>query len=135
MRRSDCPICFALDIVGDRWTLLVLRDLILMRKRYFREFLAADEGIASNILAQRLKLLEACGVVERRRDPANARQVIYQPTATGLDLIPVLLELARFGATHDAHTAAPKAFVRRIAQEREDMVREIRSFFDPRTDA
>lgn len=125
--RSHCPISYALDIVGDRWTLLVLRDLIIVGKRHFKEFLASEEGIASNILTARLKLLEACGIVSRRPDPDNARQVIYEPTAKGLDLLPAMLELARWGGTYDSKTAAPKALLRRIEKDRDSVVREILS--------
>ena len=126
-RRSDCPITYALDFVGDKWTLIVLRDLMIVRKRYFREFLASDEKIASTILASRLKLLEAAGMVTRRRDPKHARQVIYEPTEKGLDLLPSMLELVRWSAKYDPRTAAPPALVRRIAQDRDGFVAEIRS--------
>lgn len=125
--RSHCPISYALDIVGDRWTLLVLRDLIILRRRHFRELLAAEEGIASNILSTRLKLLEARGILSRRPDPESARQVIYEPTAKGLDLLPAMLELARWGATYDPKTAAPRDLVGRIERARTQMIREIRA--------
>ena len=126
-RRSDCPITFALDLFGDKWTLLVLRDLIIVRKRHFRDFLASDEKIASNILANRLKLLEAAGMLTRRPDPESARQVIYEPTEKGLDLIPSMLELVRWSAKYDPHTAAPPPIVRRIAKDRDGFAAEIRS--------
>lgn len=126
-RRSNCPISYALDFVGDRWTLIVLRDLMIVRKRHFREFLASNENIASNILAARLKLLEAAGMITRQRDPEHGRQVIYEPTAKALDLLPAILELVRWAATHDAKTAAPPAMVRRIAEHRDDVVREMRA--------
>lgn len=126
-RRSNCPISYALDFVGDRWTLLVLRDLIILRKRYFQELLAADEKIASNILSQRLKLLEAAGMVTRSADPGHARRVIYRPTAKALDLLPAMLELVRWSAAHDAATAAPPGMVRRIAEDRDRFVAEIRA--------
>jgi DNA-binding HxlR family transcriptional regulator len=73
-QRSHCPISFSLDILGDRWTLLVLRDLIIVGRQYFREFLASPEGIASNILASRLKRLEHLDLLSRRIDPDNARR-------------------------------------------------------------
>jgi len=126
-RRSDCPISCALDLVGDKWTLLVLRDLIMARKRYFREFLDSNEQIASNILAKRLKLLEAAGLVTRRHDPQHGRQVIYEPTARALDLLPVMLELARWGASHQAKTAAPPGMIRRIAEDRDALVADLRA--------
>lgn len=125
--RSHCPISFALDIIGDRWTLLVLRDLIIVGKRYFREMLASEEGIASNILTARLKQLEACGMVSRRLDPENARQRIYEPTRKALDMLPAMLELARWGAIYDAKTAAPANFVRRLETQRDHVIGEILS--------
>jgi DNA-binding HxlR family transcriptional regulator len=128
-RRSSCPISYALDIFGDKWTLLVIRDLIFSRKRYFRDFLASSEKIASNILADRLKTLEASGIVSRRPDPANARKIIYELTEKGRDLIPALVELVRWGAKYDAETGAPKHFIRRIEKDREGLIAEIRSSF------
>lgn len=125
--RSHCPIAYSLDLLGDRWTLLVLRDLVIVGRRHFRDLLVAGEGIASNVLADRLRRLEAWGIVSRRPDPASARQVIYEPTPKGLDLVPVLLELARWGAVHDPQTAAPPGFAARIARERDAMVAEIRT--------
>ena len=127
LRRSDCPISYALDFVGDRWTLIVLRDLMIVGKRYFREFLASDEKIASNILASRLKLLEAAGMLTRRRDPGHAKQVIYEPTDKGFDLLPAMLELVRWAARHDPRTGAPPAMLKRIAADRDAMVAELRS--------
>jgi DNA-binding HxlR family transcriptional regulator len=125
--RSHCPISYTLDIVGDRWTLLVLRDLVIAGKRNFRDFLASEEGIASNILTARLKVLEAHGMVTRRRDPGSGRQVLYEPTAKGLDLLPGLLEFARWGGKYDPQTAAPREMLRRIKQDREAVAREIRA--------
>ena len=126
-RRSDCPITYALDFIGDKWTLVVLRDLIIVRKRQFRDFLASDEKIASNILSSRLKLLEAAGMVTRRGDPEHARHVIYEPTEKGFDLLPTMLEMVRWSAKYDSRTAAPPAIVRRIARDRDAYIAEIRS--------
>jgi DNA-binding HxlR family transcriptional regulator len=98
--RSPCPIAGALDLVGDRWTLLVVRDLLLYDKRRFAEFLASPEGIASNILADRLQRLERCGLVERRQYADRPRREEYHPTAKGRDLAPILRELIRWGQRH-----------------------------------
>jgi DNA-binding HxlR family transcriptional regulator len=122
---SGCPIDYALDIFGDRWTLLVIRDLVFGGKRHFREFIASPEGIASNILASRLKKLEQRGVISRRADPENRKQVVYELTEKGIDLIPVLLEIARWGGTHDSSTAAPKAFVERVQRDRAGLIRDV----------
>jgi DNA-binding HxlR family transcriptional regulator len=116
-----------LDIFGDKWTLLVVRDLAFSRKRYFRDFLASSEKIASNILADRLKTLAASGIVSRRADPANARKIIYELTEKGEDLIPAMLELGRWGAKYDAKTAAPMHYIRRIEKNREVLIAEIKS--------
>ena len=126
-RRSDCPITYALDFIGDKWTLVVLRDLIIVRKRQFRDFLASDEKIASNILSSRLKLLEAAGMVTRRGDPEHARHVIYEPTEKGFDLLPTMLEMVLWSAKYDSRTAAPPAIVRRIAKNRGAYIAEIRT--------
>jgi len=116
---SGCPIAFSLETFGDRWTLLLLRDLLLFGKQRYRELLASDEGIASNILADRLKRLEGSGIVERGPDPDDGRQVIYKVTAKGKSLIPVILEIAAWGATHDENTLAPKSFSERFFKNRE----------------
>jgi len=126
-RRSDCPIAFGLDIFGDKWTLLVIRDIAVSGKRHFREFLDSDEGIASNILTDRLQRLEAAGVISRRPDPANARQVIYMLTEKGIDLMPAMLELFRWGAKHGPQTSASKAMARRIEKNAEAIIEELKA--------
>ena len=117
-RRSDCPISFSLDIFGDRWTLLVLRDLLLKRKRHFRD-LAAEEGIATNILTDRLRRLEAWGILRREPDPADGRQRIYLATERGLELTRILVEIAAWGAATDPKTGAPDGFVEIFETDRE----------------
>ena len=126
-RRSDCPISCALDFVGDKWTLIVLRDLMLGRKRYFQELLGSGEKIASNILASRLKLLERSGLVTRDTDPAHGRRVIYAPTGKALDLLPTMLELMRWGAKYTQRTAAPSHLVRRLASDRDGLIADVRA--------
>ena len=121
-RRSGCPINFGVEIFGDRWTLLVLRDLLLKNKRHFRELLAAEEGIATNILSDRLKRLERHGIVVRESDPQDRRQVVYRVTARGIDLVPVLVEIAAWGAEHDAQTAAPDEFLVEYRADRSGMI-------------
>ena len=92
-RRSPCPIAFALDLFGDRWSLLIVRDIALEGKRYFHEFESAGEGIATNILTDRLKLLVDSGILEKARDPAKGSRRIYRLTEKGLDLLPILLDM------------------------------------------
>jgi DNA-binding HxlR family transcriptional regulator len=103
--RSPCPIAGALDLVGDRWTLLVMRDLLFYDKRRFADFLGSPEGIATNILTDRLQRLERCGLVERRRYLERPSREEYHPTPRGWELVPVLRELIRWGQRHVPGTA------------------------------
>ena len=124
-RRSGCPISYALEIFGDRWTLLVLRDLLLKGRQHYKELLAAEEGIASNILSERLRRLEERGLITKRRDPADGRQLIYSPTETAIDLLPMLIEMTVWGIRNDPMTAAPPEFLRRFEEDREGLIEDI----------
>jgi DNA-binding HxlR family transcriptional regulator len=98
-KRSDCVIACALDVVGDKWTLLIVRDLLLGRSRY-GEFLNAGEGIPTNILARRLRRLEAAGLVERKLDPRPRSRYAYRLTRSGRRLGHVLAALRDWGRRH-----------------------------------
>jgi len=102
--RSLCPITCSLDLLGDRWTLVILRDVLLAGRRSFSE-MARPEGIATNTLTDRLERLEAAGVLRRDRDPNDGRRRVYNPTEKGLALIPLLLEFAVWGIDHTEGTA------------------------------
>ena len=130
-RRSDCPISFALDLFGDRWTLLVIRDLAFKGKNSFSDFLASDEGIARNVLADRLARLEAEGFIDKRPHPDNLRRSIYSLTECGLSLIPVLVEMILWSAREDPDTAADPDFVREATQDREGLLRRLQPHDGP----
>jgi DNA-binding HxlR family transcriptional regulator len=98
-RRSNCPIACSLDLLGDRWTLLVIRDLLQGKTRY-SEFLASPEKIATNILAERLRRLETAGLVSTAHYGGHSRRVEYQLTPAGRDLGPVLFSLVDWGERH-----------------------------------
>jgi DNA-binding HxlR family transcriptional regulator len=119
-RRSDCPIHFALETFGDRWTLLVLRDLLLKGRSTYTEFLGAGEGIATNILADRLERLQQDQLVERLADGS------YQATDKAIDLLPVLVEMITWSAKHDPETATPAEFVDRAREDRDALLDELR---------
>lgn len=123
---SRCPIALSLDVFGDRWTLLVLRDLIFLGKRRFSEFAASPEGIATNVLSDRLRRLELDEVVVSEPDPEDGRRVLYRLTEKGLDLIPVLLELILWGSKHLDDVGGPKGFLERLERDREGLVAELR---------
>ena len=103
--RSPCPIAGALDLIGDAWTLLVVRDLLFYGKHRFADFLDSPEQISTNVLAERLKRLEQRGLVERRRYQDHPPRDEYFLTATGYDLLPVLRELVKWGQAHVRGTA------------------------------
>lgn len=111
--RSPCPIAGALDVLGDAWTLLVMRDLLFYDKHRFAAFLESPEGISTNILAERLRRLERCGLVERRRYQQRPPRDEYYLTVRGHELLPVLRELIRWGKRHVPGTAQkpPSSFV------------------------
>lgn len=125
-RRSDCPINFALEIFGDPWSLLIIRDIIYFGKKTYGEFLASEEGMATNILASRLAHLEHQGILTKKLSPSDKRKEEYVLTEKGLDLIPVLVEMANWSAQYDSHTAAPAAWIALMKAEREQMIRLMR---------
>jgi len=122
-RRSRCPIAFSLDCFGDRWSLLVIRDMVFKGKRYFGEFLTAGEDIATNVLADRLERLEDAGIITRRRDPEKGTKIVYGLTDRGIDLVPLLLELIAWSGRHDPGTAAPRKFLRELESNRDELAR------------
>lgn len=107
-RRSGCPISTMLEIFGDSWSLLVVRDLLFMRRKTFNEFLNAGEKIATNILSDRLARLESSGIITKQRDPADARRFTYQLTQKGIDLAPVLVEMILWAARYEKTDAPPE---------------------------
>lgn len=123
-RRSDCPISFALDIFGDKWTLLILRDIMFYNRTRFSDF-APRERIATNILADRLSRLEEAGIIEKRRDDELKNQIFYSVTKKGEDLLPILIEMTLWGLQYDSKTPASKEFVGRIHADRQQLAREI----------
>ncbi|HEX6049423.1 MAG TPA: helix-turn-helix domain-containing protein [Gemmatimonadaceae bacterium] len=124
-RRSGCPIAITLDVLGDQWSLLVVRDLMFHGRRTFGEFAAAGEGVATNVLAERLERLEAAGIIARAHDPADRRRKIYGLTSKGLDLAPVLVEIVLWAARHEP-TDAPPALVARMRRDRAGFLDELR---------
>lgn len=91
--RSLCPVNLTLEVFGDKWSLIIIRDIMFEGKRYFRELLQSEEKIASNILADRLAMLEREGIISKANDPDHKQKYIYSLTAKGIDLLPVLVEI------------------------------------------
>jgi DNA-binding HxlR family transcriptional regulator len=127
-RRSDCPISVSLDIFGDRWSLLIIRDLMFKGRQEFGEFLGAEEGIATNVLAERLRRLEEARIVAKQAHPDDARKFQYWLTTKGLDLAPVLVDMIVWAATYE-ETAAPPAIVRKMRRDRDEFIAELRKSY------
>jgi len=123
--RSGCPVAVSLERFGDRWSLLIIRDLMVRGFRTFKEFQDSGEGIATNILADRLKSLEAAQIICAEADENDGRKTNYRLTEKGIDLAPVLLELLVWAARHEA-TGLSCAFVGRMANNRHEVLTEVR---------
>lgn len=130
MRDTGCPVSFALDTFGDRWSLLVVRDIVLKGHKTFGQFLASNKGFATNVLADRLKQLEAAGILRKSRDPENRRKVNYALTEKGRDLLPVILEMIRWSAKYDPNTLARKHIVEGTQRDRDKLVADLLAKLD-----
>jgi DNA-binding HxlR family transcriptional regulator len=125
-RRSDCPISSALDLFGDKWTLLVMRDILFRNKRHYREFLSSEEQIATNILADRLAKLEQLGLIKKTEDDRRSGKQAYSATAKGKDLIPLLLEVMLWSAKHIPGVNVPPPLLAQLKKDRDRAARGIR---------
>jgi DNA-binding HxlR family transcriptional regulator len=123
-RRSGCPLNASVEMLGDRWSLLILRDMMLRGFHSYKEFLESYEGIATNILTDRLRKLEAYGIISSMRDPSDGRKLIYFLTAKGIDLAPVLTEMVLWAGTHEK--TENQALVRLMHKDKQKFLAEIR---------
>jgi DNA-binding HxlR family transcriptional regulator len=123
-RRSGCPLNASVEMLGDRWSLLIIRDMMLLGRRTFKEFLGSYERIASNILADRLRRLEAYGIIATERDPSDGRKLIYRLTPKGIDLAPVLTEMVLWAGRHEQTENRP--LIRLMQKDKRKFIAEIR---------
>ena len=123
-RRSGCPLNASVEILGDRWSLLIIRDMMLRGFHSFKEFLESYERIATNILADRLRKLEAYGIISTARDPSDGRRLIYSLTAKGIDLAPVLTEMVLWAAAHEK--TGNQTLVRQMRKDKEQVISAVR---------
>jgi DNA-binding HxlR family transcriptional regulator len=124
-RRSGCPVSISLEVLGDRWSLLIVRDLMVRGYRTFKEFQGAGEGIATNVLADRLRRLQESGIIIAEVDEADGRRVNYRLTEKGIDLAPVVLEWLIWGARHE-ETGAPCDVIAMMEKHRAEVLVEVR---------
>ena len=123
--RSGCPVSISLEKIGDRWSLLIIRDLMVRGYHTFKQFQESGEGIASNVLAARLRRLREAGIISIEADPLDRRRLNYRLTEKGIDLAPVILELLVWGAMHE-DTGAPCEVIAHMARNREQVLAEVR---------
>lgn len=129
-RRSECPLNASVEMLGDRWSLLIIRDMMLRGFRSYSQFLECYEGIATNILADRLRKLAGYGIITTEPDPSDGRRLIYLLTAKGIDLAPVLTEMVLWAAAHEE--TGNQALVRQMRANKEKVIAEVRKLWNSR---
>ena len=123
-RRSGCPLNASVEMLGDRWSLLIVRDMMIRGFHTYKEFLDSDERIATNILADRLRKLEAHGIITTEPDASDGRKLVYSLTSKGIDLAPVLAELVLWAARHEETGNQP--LVHALQTNQQGVVTEVR---------
>ena len=124
--RSDCPINYSLEFLGDKWSLLVIRDLVFEGKRFYKEFLQSQEAIATNILSDRLKRLENIGIINSKVYEKQRTQKEYALTEKGKDLIPVLIELILWSHKYQSGLNLNQDFILKLEKEKSQVIKSIR---------
>jgi DNA-binding HxlR family transcriptional regulator len=124
-KRSDCPISCSLDVFGDKWSLLVIRDIMLRNKVSYSEFLTSEEKIASNILVNRLGVLEAENIIVKEVSPANRSKFVYSLTQKGIDLVPIVIEIMDWGAKYNVNCPR-RELGKKIKKDKSGVIKELR---------
>ena len=122
---DGCPVRYGLGNFGDKWSLLIIRDLMFEGRCRYNEFLEAGEGIATNILADRLHKLERNGIIAKEKDPTSRSRHFYSLTAKGLDLLPLMLAMIDWAERWDDNTEVPAAFIRKLRKDSKQLRQEI----------
>ena len=130
-RRSGCPLNASVEMLGDRWSLLIIRDMMLRGFRSYKEFLESYEGIATNILADRLRRLESNGIIAVEPDPSDGRKSIYSLTPKGIDLAPVLTEMVLWAAAHE--NTGNQQLVKQMQKGKEQFIARVRQSLAEKT--
>jgi DNA-binding HxlR family transcriptional regulator len=127
--RSHCAVNYGVELFGDRWSLLIIRDIVFAGKKTYGEFLRSEEGIATNVLASRLAFLEEQGILSRAPNPDDRRKDFYTLTEKGLDLIPIVLNIVLWSAKHDSKSDARrcKGFVARLSRSPIQVSEEVKA--------
>ena len=124
--RSHCPINFTLEHFGDKWSFLIIRDLMFKGKRHYNEFLEAGENVSTSVLGDRLKKLEETGIISKGQDNVKKSRIRYSLTQKGIDLLPILLEMIVWGGVNDELTNSPKEFMDEAINNRDKLLESYR---------
>ena len=122
-KRSDCPVSCSLDIWGDKWSLLIVRDLMFLKQCTYGDFLKSDEKIATNILASRLQTLEENGIITKSEHPDSKAKVLYKLTQKGIDLLPVMIEINLWAEKYFTIPAEQKAMLKEVKKDKEAFIK------------
>jgi len=122
-KRSDCPVSCSLDVWGDKWSLLIVRDLIFAKQCTYGDFLKSAEGIATNILASRLQALEVTKVIEKLNHPDSKAKVLYRLTQKGIDLFPLMVEIMLWAEKYFTVPEIRKPMLREIKKDKAEYIK------------
>ncbi|MBK5210548.1 MAG: helix-turn-helix transcriptional regulator [Flavobacteriaceae bacterium] len=124
--KSNCPVNKSLEVFGDKWSLLIIRDLMFNEKRTYREFLYSDEKIATNILATRLEMLCKEGIIIKKKDPNHKQKIIYSLTEKGIDILPIIIEIGCWGVKYKPVTSKQKLRAKELKNDKEKLLKEMK---------
>jgi DNA-binding HxlR family transcriptional regulator len=124
-KRSECPLSCSLDVFGDKWSLLIIRDLMFGNKRTYNDFLKSEEGIATNILASRLKGLEENGIIEKSAHPDSKAKILYKLTTKGIDLLPIIMEVYIWSDKYMTIPANIKATIKEAKKDKDKFIKQV----------
>ncbi len=124
-KRSDCPLSNSLDVFGDKWSLLIIRDLMFFKKCTYKDFLNSAEGIATNILASRLKGLEENGIIEKSAHPDSKAKILYRLTPKGVDLLPIIMEIYVWSDKYLTMPEDIKEMIKEAKKDKDKFVRQV----------
>ncbi len=122
---SGCPVRFGMSQFGDKWSFLIIRDLMFKGRNYYHEFMEAGEGISTNVLATRLADLENNGIVSKSKDPAKGSRFIYSLTQKGIELMPMMLAMMDWSEKYDAETEVPREFIQKLRNDPDKLQEEL----------
>ncbi|MCI9845774.1 winged helix-turn-helix transcriptional regulator [Flavobacterium pectinovorum] len=124
-KRSECPLSCSLDVFGDKWSLLIIRDLLFFKKGTYNDFLKSEEGIATNILASRLKALEENGIIEKSAHPESKAKNLYRLSKKGIDLLPIIMEIYIWSDKYFNMPQEIKEIIKEAKNDKDKFVKQI----------